>query len=116
MSIEIDSSNNKVIAGGNDIASIGVGQTWQDMTSERASGTDYINDTGRPIMISLYTTQNNSTDRKLEIFVDSLLVYRGHMGTSTTTGAEGFGATSIIPAGSTYCVTFGELQSWFELR
>jgi hypothetical protein len=35
--------------------SFGVGQTWQDLTSSRASGVTYTNTTGKPIQIYIMT-------------------------------------------------------------
>jgi hypothetical protein len=36
-------------------SSFGVGQTWQDLTSSRASGVTYTNTTGKPIQIYIMT-------------------------------------------------------------
>lgn len=40
--------------------SIGIGQTWQDMTASRVLGTSYQNTTGRPIQLAVTFSGNNS--------------------------------------------------------
>ena len=41
-------------------SSFGVGQTWQDLTSSRASGVTYTNSTGKPIQIYIVTGTENT--------------------------------------------------------
>ena len=41
-------------------SSLGVGQTWQNLTSSRASGVTYTNTTGKPIQIYIVTGTENS--------------------------------------------------------
>lgn len=42
-------------------SALGVGQTWQDMTSSRASGVTYTNTTGKPIQVYIMTGTESST-------------------------------------------------------
>ena len=96
---------------GDGALSIGVGQTWQDVTSSRVSGITYTNSTGKPItaavnIIDAYTGSPASG------FVGATRVFY----TSNLYVEEYF--TFIIPAGSTYMFDYSPnpLQSWVELR
>lgn len=46
-------------------ASVGVGQTWQDMSGSRTSNTAYQNTTGRPIQISVGWAVSNQAEIKV---------------------------------------------------
>ena len=50
---------------------IGVGQTWQDMTSSRAVNVTYQNTTGRPIFIGLSATVSNGKTWSLNVSPNS---------------------------------------------
>ena len=51
------------IIGSGDIPSgVGVGQSWQDVTSSRATGVTYTNTTGKPITVSATFRQNGSSE------------------------------------------------------
>ena len=105
-------------------ASIGIGQTWQDVTSERHTGVTYTNTTGRPIFISVYMNSNaQGGSSAVEIFVDGKFVggqYAGRMGGITVF----LSARAIVPPGSTYSAKTSRTQegshqdasSWLELR
>ena len=91
---------------------IGVGQTWQDVSASRASGTTYTNSTGRPIFISVKWFRD---DGSLFLTVDGLQIG----GTGGTAGPQYYTLTAIIPSGSTYSATAngsGGTLSWYELR
>lgn len=86
-------------------ASLGIGQTWTDVTSSRSSGTTYTNSTGKPIMVSITGTLGSGT-------------------TCTVGGVTimSYGATNaplffsfIVPNGKTYSVS-SSLSLWVELR
>jgi hypothetical protein len=100
-------------------SSIGVGQTWQTMTSSRTSGASYTNNTGKPIMVSVY---NSGVDNGV-----SLTAVVGGVTVSRSSGGAGgdgrwlVNASFIVPNGETYSVTFvtGALSTtlvWNELR
>lgn len=105
-------------------ASIGIGQTWQDVTSERHTGVTYTNTTGRPIFISVYMNSNaQGGSSAVEIFVDGKFVggqYAGRMGGITVF----FSACAIVPSGSTYSAktsrtqdnSYQDASRWLELR
>lgn len=80
--------------------SLGVGQTWQDVTSSRVSGITYTNTTGRPIQIYIMTGTASST-----------LVING-----VTLPTHGDSMPQIIvPHASSYRFD-GVVLSWAELR
>ena len=105
-------------------ASIGVGQTWQEVTSERHTGVTYTNTTGRPIFISVYMNSNaQGGSSAIEIFVDDKFIggqYAGRMSGLTTF----LSACAIVPFGSTYSAkttraldgSYQDASRWLELR
>lgn len=105
-------------------ASIGIGQTWQEVTSERHTGVTYTNTTGRPIFISVYMNSNSQGGASIvEIFVDDKLIsgqYAGRMGGITVY----LSACAIVPPGSTYSAktsrtldgSYQDASKWLELR
>ena len=86
---------------------LGVGQIWQNVLSVRSINTDYINNTGRPIQVSIW----QSSDTNPSLIVDGVTV----ASIDGTPGAVGVQATAIIPSGSTYRVT-ALVNGWAELR
>lgn len=85
--------------------SFDLGQTWQDMTSKRASGVTYTNSTGKPIMIILVLSADYPS-----VYVNGLQI------TQVSSGVRN--AVFIVPNTQTYKVTFGtgSIVSWSELR
>ncbi|MDT9642559.1 phage tail protein [Pseudomonas sp. JV245A] len=81
---------------------LGDGQTWQHVTASRVSGTVYTNTTGRPIFVQVSFTTGG-----VYVVVD---------GVNLTVSA--YHAAFIVPAGSTYKVTYGSPTNltWVELR
>ena len=55
----LTAAQGKVLKDSLDAASFGVGQTWQNLTSSRASGVTYTNTTGKPIQIYIVTGTEN---------------------------------------------------------
>lgn len=96
---------------------LGVGQTWQNLTSSRSFGVTYTNNTGKPIFISVYG-QGQPNHGKIEMYVDSVLI--GRQGVISVASAEMNPTLSaIVPNGSTYRVNNvlgASLQHWAELR
>ena len=79
---------------------LGSGQTWQDVTASRVSGTTYTNSTGKPIMcvFSLFASGVSSTlSRSVTVAGVSIVNYTGSGGLMTT--------TVVVPNGSTYSFT-----------
>lgn len=99
--------------------SIGIGQTWQNMTAYRTPGTtyanspEYTNSTGKPIQISVIFRSDAGANNGY-IYVDGLEVW--HFNSGNYVG--NMPATIIIPSGSKYRVstTAPLIRSWNELR
>ena len=95
---------------------LGDGQTWQNVTDQRALGVTYTNSTGKPIMVSVVarTPQAGFSYGVVYAYVDNL-----HIATSTATAAGTVVRDSliwIVPAGSTYRADGGVYERWVELR
>jgi hypothetical protein len=96
--------------------SIGLQQTWQNLTSSRAYGTTYTNSTGRPIFIVVGTSAS-SLNGSIGITIDGVLVNGGN----SAPNGGGVSVSCLIPPGSTYSVTVtggsvAALANWQELR
>ena len=93
--------------------SLGYGQTWQDVTASRASGTTYYNTTGRPIAVSFGATAvSGSPNLTVSIGGVQVINWTFPYGTANP-------ASVIVPAGASYSATFGSgtgLAKWIELR
>ncbi len=85
---------------------LGVGQTWQDMTSLRVNNTDYVNNTGKPIMVSI------SQINWIFAYVDGLEVAHDQGGNQVTWTNTVF----VVPAGSIYKINAASIMNWRELR
>ncbi len=79
---------------------IGVSQTWQVLTSSRASGVTYTNSTGKPIMVAIYG--GSST-----VSVGGVVV--------GTIGGVNSTVSVIVPNGATY-ISSANMVAWAELR
>ena len=89
--------------------SLGVGQTWQNVTSSRTGNVTYTNSTNSPIMVTITSGQGPG------IYVNGVFIGSNATGTSD----EGT-ITFVVPSGSTYLADFssygGSLSNWAELR
>ncbi len=54
---------------------IGKNQTWTNVTASRLNNTNYVNDTGRPIMVTIVRQYNETADHAYFI-VDGITVNR----------------------------------------
>ena len=92
------------------MSSLGYGQTWQSVT--RTSGTTYYNTTGKPIILTFYST---STGGGGECSITVNTVYAARQ--NQTTGAGGT-ITAVIPPGAAYVLSYATYTSVFvsELR
>ena len=94
---------------------IGVGQTWQNVTSSRVTGTTYTNSTGKPIQVNVVMGSYTDAAVYMTLTVDGLDVAKYGYGRAGA-GSNGNGTcTAIVPNGSTYVVT-GTWTYWYELR
>ena len=94
---------------------IGVGQTWQNMTSSRTAGTTYTNSTDKPIQVIASFQSSNQTNY-VQGTINGLTVYG-----SVTTSSSHWGTISfIVPPGNTYSATMAggsiTATNWIELR
>lgn len=101
----------KKLKGVLDSKGLGSGQKWQDVTSERAVNTQYLNDTSQKITISLIIDRVNN-NLETTIYVDDLDI-------CASSNAENWSQiktlTCEVPPGSTYKV-IGYITKWRELR
>ncbi|WP_333501455.1 hypothetical protein [Kluyvera genomosp. 2] len=95
---------------------IGVGQTWQDVTGNRALSVTYTNSTGKPIMVFVSVTVNATSPSSI-LSVNNVSVSIA-AGSSWPTNFIMRGVlVTIVPAGATYRVDGGySLSNWSELR
>lgn len=99
--------------------SVGVGQTWQNVSASRVNGTTYTNSTGKPIIVSI--GNYIATSSYVNLTVDGIAV--GYATGNSTGGAVGSSITAVVPNGSTYVFTATVVsgagitrQFWSELR
>lgn len=93
---------------------IGVGQTWQDFTGSRSSGTTYTNSTSIPIMvvISNYRVASSGTST---VTVGGVIISKTrNQGTNDVGVASAI--TFIVPVGQTYIISNANIEHWAELR
>lgn len=81
-------------------SAFGVGQTWQNMTSSRFSGTTYTNSTNRPLEVYIYTGTNGGT---FQVDGATLPVHGNSM------------VQIVVLSGKTYSLN-GSFMAWLELR
>jgi hypothetical protein len=96
-------------------SSLGIGQTWQDVTSSRSAGTTYTNSTGKPIMviISNYRVASLGTSNTI---VNGVIIAK-----TKNVGTNDVGTTSsitfVVPNLGTYSITnAASIDNWAELR
>jgi hypothetical protein len=86
------------------MSSFGYGQTWQNLSGSRASGTTYYNTTGRPIMVRTQC-------------VTAAGACQATVGGVTDSNVTLNTIVLIVPAGMSYSITLaGGVQVWMELR
>lgn len=90
-----------------ELAQIGVGQSWQDVTTERDAGVVYTNTTNKPILISISTIDDAGG---ASIIVDDVVVQTNNNELYISSAL-----TAIVPSGSTYKLTRIK-GTWTELR
>lgn len=101
-------SNAALIAQSTDL---GVGQTWQDVTGSRQFGVPYTNNTGKPIQVAVTSAGGSSG---FSASINGIEIIRNYSNYNTSNPHHGI--TLIIPNGSTYSFTGGQLYKWSELR
>jgi hypothetical protein len=88
--------------------SLGVGQTWTDVSSSRTSGTTYTNSTGKPIMVAI----NGNMLSGINITVGGVTIC------TYSAINNSFNYQFVVPIGATYSFTgnLSSTSSWIELR
>lgn len=94
----------------------GVEQSWQNLTSSRASGVTYTNSTARPILVSISLADTYSKSPTVSIYVGGVLILTNHYDLNDNFGS--FSHSFIVPSGSTYSISspLSTIQTWSELR
>ncbi|WP_228157978.1 phage tail protein [Acinetobacter baumannii] len=92
---------------------IGIGQTWQDVASQRANNTIYVNTTGKPIQVFICVNVSGQYDNSGTFAIDNVVM--------TIRDAVAWSHLSfIVPSGSSYKISVDSSQysllSWTELR
>lgn len=98
----------------------GVSQTWQNVTSSRATGTTYTNSSGKPIMVIVNISYNYPVQSDFNPIVGGVTLPLEHDICGTNSGfGTGYDCYQfVVPNGSTYSIALnaGTYVSWFELR
>jgi len=90
---------------------IGVGQTWQDVTSSRANATTYTNSTGRSIFVSILINLGSNQSQNLQ--VSGVVADAASTGTGIVINVQ---LKAVVPPGATYILSGGLNGYWAELR
>lgn len=105
-------------------ASIGVAQTWQDVTASRALNTTYTNTSGRPIEVFATLAGGTAGRNQAQILVQGMIIGFAVCNEQIASGVwQAFNGTvhAIVPPGGTYIVqAIGPagaiVNIWRELR
>lgn len=89
---------------------LGVGQSWQNVTANRFSGTVYTNNTGKPIQVFALWNDTPPTGWGYGV---GTLTFSGPYDASGL--ALGF-LSLVVPAGDTYFMRNTNISHWWELR
>lgn len=110
----------KVAASATEVVSeyaLGVGQTWQNMTSSRVINVIYQNTTGRPIYIAITTGSGGGTSNSIDVGQQSNLSDAIQVDIDRDNDFS-YGLQTIVPDNYYYrlTVTNGSFSVWAELR
>jgi predicted Abi (CAAX) family protease len=99
----------------------GVGQTWQNLTGSRVSGTTYTNTGAKPITVLMVFPDTVSSSPYVTVVVGGVTLIN-NVEYDNGSGVGALTASFIVPPGATYVVTFGSWTysgatlQWNELR
>jgi hypothetical protein len=98
------------------MSSLGYGQTWQDVSGSRVSGTTYYNTTGKPIMVAVNTSSGASNGQSLTLTVSGINIINSYFALSSQQFAQN--CIGLVPPGASYSVAVSStsLGNWSELR
>ena len=95
---------------------LGIGQAWQNMTTQRKKDIVYTNTTNRAIMINVAGVINNSSE-DIQLSIDNFLAQKINIGSRS-----GY-VCAVVPAGATYKIATSANSQinpssfvWMELR
>ena len=88
---------------------IGIGQSWQNVTAQRASNVTYTNTTGRPIQVFI---QSHNLHQSGSFVINGIPFQFAFGGDLYQAGQN---VSFIVPAGNTYSVDL-PFSMWLELR
>lgn len=95
---------------------LGIGQTWQNMTTQRRKDIVYTNTTSRAIMISVTGVIGNSSE-DIQLWINNVVMQRSNIGSRS-----GY-VCAVVPAEATYKITTSSNSQidpsafvWMELR
>lgn len=91
---------------------LGVGQTWQDVTSIRINNTVYVNNTGKPIMVSVRSWGSGFPAVSIKVD-DEVAFYTNNVSSAADRGYSG---SVIVPNGSSYSVFAALNRTIKEMR
>jgi hypothetical protein len=97
---------------------IGIGQTWQNVIASRSAGVTYTNTTGKPILVSVITT-NNSNEKYLNLNINTMGAGKiGNGGWNTSSISNDIKWLIIVPPNDTYSasLTGASISDWHEYR
>ncbi|EPL8093570.1 hypothetical protein PN925_001239 [Morganella morganii] len=93
---------------------IGIGQAWENVTSQRKFGVTYTNTNSKPIFVSI--TQNSSgTTTSMDVKINGVLIARP----STAAGATRNSVYFIVPVGGSYLIDntgTTSIEVWAEMK
>ncbi|MEY0594853.1 hypothetical protein AB7309_15640 [Providencia manganoxydans] len=94
----------------------GVAQGYFDVTDQRAVDTTYTNTTGRPIVVSIYTTKTMEASNSLIAVVNDIRIFDQVIGGGNTL-TKNIMASFIVPRNGKYRVSASvAIDKWVELR
>jgi hypothetical protein len=98
---------------------VGVGQTWQNVTASRVSGTTYTNSTGKPIVVNVLSDQGSGGSATLTATISGVSFIIATE--SNSSGGTRSAGNVIVPNNATYMIVasgtgVSGIASWHELR
>lgn len=88
---------------------LGYGQTWQNLTADRRSNVEYVNNTGKPIQINIILSSTGTANNYMYIGGVRLQV------TANQSGVAERVVNMVIPNNTTYKIE-NNFTAWNELR
>lgn len=100
------------------MGSLGYGQTWQNVTGSRTSGTTYYNLTGKPITLLILASSGAGNYNSYSVSINGGTSFVFMQGQNSS-GASVMNGYLVIPPNTSYSLSSGTgagFGSWYELR